>query len=125
MDTHGFTQEFHADQGVMHVRVAGVFPVALLQQAGNSFQPLIEACEQANCRIALIDARELKIDLDTMAIFRAGVDAAMASRLGLRLAFVAREENLDSFFEDVVINRGARVEVFTEIEDALKWASGS
>ena len=125
MDTDGFTQEFHAEQDVMHVRVAGTFPKAILESKGNIFQPLIEACEQANCRIALIDLRELQVDINTLEVFRAGVDAALASRLGLRLAFVAREETLDPFFENVVTNRGARVEVFTEMEDAMRWVSGS
>ena len=125
MDTEEFTQEFHPEQDVMHVRVAGTFPMAILERKGNLFQPLIEACEQANCRIVLIDLRELQVDIDTLEIFRAGVDAALVSRLGLRLAFVAREETLDPFFEDVVTNRGARVEVFTEMDDALKWVSGS
>lgn len=125
MNKDEFTQQFRPDQGVMHVRVAGTFPAALLQEKRNSFQPLIEACEQANCRVALIDLRDLKVDLDTLAIFRAGVDAASVSQSGLRLAFVARAESIDDFFEDVVTNRGAGVEIFTDMEDAMKWISGS
>jgi|SoiMethySBSTD1v2_1073268.scaffolds.fasta_scaffold1054464_2 hypothetical protein len=125
MDKDEFTQHYRPEHGVMRVRVEGIFPKSFLERKGNIFQPLIEACEQANCRTALIDARNLKVDLDTLAVFRAGVDAASVSRHRLRLAFVARKENLDSFFEDVVINRGAGVEVFTEMEDAMKWVNGS
>ena len=120
-----YTQVFNAEEGVLHVRVAGTLPKALLQTEGNVFQPLIDASAEHNCRQAVIDARDLQVYLDTMSIFRAGVDAALASRLGLRLAFVAREDMLDSFFEVVVSNRGARVEVFTEMKDAMKWVGGS
>jgi hypothetical protein len=120
-----YTQEFNAEEGVLHVRVAGTLPKALLQAEGNVFQPLIDACAEHNCRQAVIDALDLQVDLDTMSLFRAGVDAALVSRLGLRLAFVAREDMLDSFFEVVVSNRGARVEIFTEMKDAMIWVSGS
>ena len=125
METDWYTLEFRVEQDVMHARVAGTYPTAHVHQEGNRFQPLVEACEQSGCRKAVIDARDLQVNFDTMALFWAGVDAANVSRAGLLIAIVAREEIIDSFFQDVVTNRGARVEVFTDMEDAMAWVSGS
>ena len=125
METDGYTLEFRVEQDVMHARVAGTYPTAHVHREGNRFQPLVEVCEQSGCQKAVIDARDLQVNFDTMALFRAGVDAASVTRQGLRIAIVAREEIIDSFFQDVVVNRGARVEVFTAMQDAVAWVSGS
>lgn len=48
----------------------------------------IEACRKDNCPTAIVDARELQVDFDTTALFRAGVDAASMNRFGLCVALV-------------------------------------
>ena len=83
--------------------------------------PLIKLCEESRCKKAVIDSRDLEVDLDTMEIFRAGVDASDLSRYGLRVALVARHEMFSSFFDDVIHNRAAPVHVFSDLDAAGAW----
>src|SRR4029077_6526341 len=85
-----FRQEFRVKDGVMHVRLAGKLPNELLSGAENVFMPLIKLCEESRCQKALIDSRDLEVDLDTLEIFRAGVDASDLTRYGLRIALLTR-----------------------------------
>ena len=105
----------------MHVRLSGVFPKERLAFEENLFKPLVDACKQANCREVIVDARELQVEFDTLAMFRAGVDAASLNEFGLRVALIARENMLSSFFDDVTYNRAAPVRVFTDLKRAQLW----
>jgi hypothetical protein len=96
-------------------------PVERLAIQENLFTPLIEECTRQNCRDAIVDARELQVDFNTIAMFRAGVDAASLNAFGLRVALVARPDMMSSFFEDVTHNRCAQVQVFTDPESARAW----
>jgi hypothetical protein len=116
-----YVEEFRAVDGVMHVRLQGTFPNGRLAIEKNLYQPLIEACGNSHCCDAIVDARALRVGFDTMALFRAGVDAASLNKFGLRVALVARKDMVSSFFDDVIRNRGARVEVFTDMEGANNW----
>ena len=116
-----FNQEFRLENGVLHVHLSGTFPNELLHRLENLFQPLIEACSAHNCTKALVDARDLQVDFGTLGMFQAGKDAASLSRIGLRVAFLAREDALDPLFETVATNRGGHVGIFTDMEAARNW----
>jgi len=116
-----YKQTFRFEVGVMHVLLAGKYPMERMLENVNLFRPLIEACGAQNCRKALIDARELEVEFDTMALFRAGVDASELNRYGLRVALVARKDMISPFFDDVIRNRAAQVQVFTDIDTAGAW----
>lgn len=116
-----YNQEFQYEDGLLVVRLSGTFPNELLRSGQNLFQPLIEECQAHNCKLALIDARNLQVYFSTMAIFHAGEDAAALSSFGLRVAIVAREDMIDSFFEDVAFNRGGNIGVFTDTDAARDW----
>ena len=116
-----YRQEFNFENGVLIVRLSGTFPNELLRSEQNLFQPLIDECETRNCKLALVDARNLHVNFSTMSIFRSGEDAAVLNRFGVRVALVAREDMLDPFFEDVAFNRGGNVGVFTDIDTARTW----
>ena len=120
-----FRQEFRVKDGVMHVRLAGRLPNELLSGAQNVFMPLVKLCEESRCQKVIIDSRDLEVDLDTLEIFRAGVDASDLTRYGLRVALVAREEMMSSFFDDVIHNRAAPVQVFTDPDAAGTWLNGN
>jgi hypothetical protein len=117
----GYQQEFRVESGVLHAQLSGVFPHDLLREHDNVFQPLADACARGNCSKALIDARKLEAGLNTLDMFRAGVDAALLSHTGVRVAFVAREDMIDLFFAEVARNRGALIGVFTDFEAAGQW----
>lgn len=116
-----YEQHFRVEDDVVHARLSGMYPNARLAIKENLFKPLIEACKQGNCREAIVDARELQVEFDTLALFRAGVDAASLNKFGLRVALIARTDMLSSFFDDVTHNRGAQVRVFTDMESAQSW----
>jgi len=118
---NGYKEDFRFEDGVLHVHLSGKFPNELLGRAENVFQPLIDACSAHNCKRALIDARDLQVDFDTVAMFQAGEDAAFLNRLGLRIALLSREDMLDPFFANVVSNRGGDVGIFTDMDSALDW----
>jgi hypothetical protein len=92
-----------------------------LHKGQNLFQPLVDACATHKCDKALIDARDLQVNMDTLEMFQAGEDVVSVTSKGLRTAILAREDMLDRFFEDVAVNRGAIVKVFTDLETARDW----
>ena len=116
-----YEQQFRAESGVMQVRLSGVFPKERLAFEENLFKPLIDACKQQVCHEAIVDARELTVEFDTLGLFRAGVDAAALNRFGLHVALIVREDMLSSFFDDVTHNRAAQIRVFTDLENAHAW----
>jgi hypothetical protein len=120
-DMTDYNVDFRFEDGVLHVCLSGKFPKELLGRAENVFQPLIDACSTNNCKKALIDARDLQVDLGDWGLFQAGIDAATLVRFGLRVAFLAREDMLDSFFDDIVETRGGQVGIFTDRDAALDW----
>jgi len=116
-----YKEDFRIENGVLYVRLSGKFPNELLRSSENLFQPLIDACSAQNCTKALVDARDLEVDLGTMGLFQAGEDAVFLRQIGLRMALLAREDMLDPFFDAVVVNRGGDVRVFTDIDAAHRW----
>ena len=116
-----YTQKFRVERGVVRVRLSGTYPNERLALKENLFKPLIDECKRENCHEAIVDARELQVEFDTIALFRAGVDAAALNEFGLRVALVARQDMISSFFDDVTHNRAAQVQVFTDLDSAQTW----
>jgi hypothetical protein len=113
--------DFRLEGDVLHVRLSGEFPSERLDREGSLFQPLVDACVSHNSKKALIDARDLRIGIDALGVFRAGKDAAALTRVGLRVAILAREDMLDPLFDDVAFNRGGVVSIFMDMDTALEW----
>ena len=109
------------EEGVLHVRLSGQFPYAKLEQPENAYQDFIGACAAHQCDRLLIDARELQARFSTAQLFRAGKDAVSLTLAGIGVAMVTRPELRDTFFDDVVVNRGGRVRVFTDMRAAREW----
>lgn len=120
-----YKERFMIKDDILHVHLSGTFPKELLSDGMNLFQPLIDACTTHNCRKALIDAREVKVDFGIMAMLQAGEDAASLTHIGLRIALLARKDMLSSFFDTVVFNRGGDVRVYTDIDAAREWLQRS
>jgi hypothetical protein len=116
-----YNRAFRYDDGILTICLTGTFPNDLLDEEDNLFQPLIDECLQRNCRKVLFDARDLEADLGTLGLLQAGKNAATLAHIGLRVAFVAREDMLDRFFESVSFNRGGTSIVFTKMNTAREW----
>jgi hypothetical protein len=124
-DMMKYNEEFRFEEGVLHIRLSGKFPNELLDKWKNCFQPLIDACSAHNCKKTLIDARDLQVNFSTMEMYKAGQDAASATRVGLRIAILARKDMIDPFFDDVVHNYCGPVGIFMDMDTARdrlqKW----
>jgi len=116
-----YTEDFRLEDGVLYVSVSGEFPKERLHKGENLFKPLADACETYGCDKALIDARGLQVNMGTLGLLQAGEDVAAMTRSGLHVAILSREDMIDRFFEDVALNRGGVVRVFTELESAREW----
>jgi len=81
------------------------------------------ACEQHRCRRVLLDHSRVGYQTDILAEHNVGEAVAQAIPLGVRLAFVAPASTAPhpSHFETVAVNRGARVRVFWDWQEALNW----
>ena len=116
-----YYKDYRFEDGVVFARLSGEYPNELLQQGENLFKPLVEVCSTHKCKRAVIDARDLQVNFDTMAIFQAGEDAAFTTRAGYRIAVITNEGMIDPFFENVAFNRGGNIGIFTEMDAALAW----
>ncbi len=116
-----YERDFRVEGNLLRVTLAGSYPKERLEGRANVFDPLIEACRDDKCRGAVIDARELDVELDTLEQFRAGMDAASLNQYGFYVAFVARQEMHSGFFRDVMHNRGALAAIFTDMDSAMNW----
>ncbi len=116
-----YERDFRVEGNLLRVTLAGTYPKERLEGRANVFDPLIEVCRDDRCRGAVIDARELDVELDTLEQFRAGMDAASLNQYGFYVAFVARQEMLSGFFRDVLRNRGALAAIFTDMDSAMNW----
>jgi hypothetical protein len=116
-----YGEDFRVLNGVMNVRLSGEFPHDLLGKYKNIFQPLIDACSDHGCKKALIDARDLQVDFNTIDLYQIGGDAAHLTHIGLRVALLAREDMIDRFFDSVARNLGGRIGVFTDMSAANDW----
>ncbi|HUI30581.1 MAG TPA: hypothetical protein VLX91_10220 [Candidatus Acidoferrales bacterium] len=116
-----YNEEFNFENGVLNVRLTGKFPNERLRKGENVFKTLIDACESNKCRKIMVDVRELAINFSVMDMFQACRDSALLTRSGFEVAFLARKDMLNQFFEDVSHNRGGQIGVFTELDLALDW----
>lgn len=75
------------------------------------------------CGKFLVEADEVKRELNTMQAFDSGVKmAAIKPRLTVALCFLNyKHDQLSEFFMTVAHNRGVNVKFFDNIETAKKW----
>jgi hypothetical protein len=69
----------------------------------------------------LMDMRRVTGPIPDMERFFAGERVAAVLRNRIRLAVVAREEDINRFGENVAVNRGARIRVTSSEEEAVRW----
>jgi len=96
-----------------------------LQDAQGYGKAVLDACTEHGCQRVLCDERELVYGLDTLETFNlAEYEIARADTIfWLRVAIVHQPQNreLDTFYENVMVNRGAALRMFTDMEAALAW----
>jgi hypothetical protein len=84
---------------------------------------VIDAAAKHNCHKVLCDEQKLKYAISITETFQLAEEAsARAPRLS-KIAIVCNHENIHDgrFYETVANNRGLKVLVTTELEEALDW----
>jgi hypothetical protein len=101
--------------------VTGVFDFALSRQA---LLDIASEIEQPGEYEILVDTREAEIVLSVVDIVQLGKTLANHSSLRrskIGLLTPIRDAKQAEFLETVSVNRGARVRVFTDFEEAITW----
>ena len=94
------------------------------QEAGKQcIDEMVEACSQSKISRALLDCRNMGGEIQIL-------DSFMVAKYGVKMigsiskfALVGREDQMfpDNFVENVAVNRGVNLKIFTDIEKAIKW----
>lgn len=81
------------------------------------------ACEEFDRSKVLLDCRGLTGNMDIFDRFKVTEYGASGRRHFRRLALLALEEMVlpDRFIENVAVNRGMDLKIFTELDEAKQW----
>ena len=84
---------------------------------------LHEATISIGLKKVLVDETKLKYSLSTIQSYESGSFVAETAPSTVKIALVCRQDGWKEakFWETVAVNRGARVKIFTGLEDAEKW----
>ena len=105
---------------IIRVVVTGVFSLGLAKQVVDA---AIRVCEESHLVRALVDIRPMQGDLATLDRYEAGTYGAKVIPRAVAVAMLARQDQIspDSFFENVLVNRGVNLRVFSDPEEAIEW----
>lgn len=88
---------------------------------------MAEACERYCRSKVLLDCRRIKGKLPLFERFQVAEYGATKRRQIRRFALLNRQDILlpDNFVENVVVNRGIRMKIFTDFDEAEVWLTKS
>jgi hypothetical protein len=78
-------------------------------------------CNQEKCNKALMDIRGVTGKISTWDRFRLAQIVLRHYGRNIQLVVVYREEEVDGFVENVVVNRGGNYRIFTDLAPACRW----
>ena len=84
---------------------------------------MVEACSQLQLSKALLDCRKMTGEIQLLESFMvAKYGGKMRGSLS-KTALVGREDQMlpDNFVENVAVNRGVNLKIFTDVEEAINW----
>lgn len=86
-------------------------------------EQIFQACAAHGCRRVLLDHSRLDYHTDILVEHSAGESVARLTPRDIRLASIAPSSTLPHpcHFETVAVNRGVRMHVFWDREEALAW----
>lgn len=94
-----------------------------LETGKQCINAMVEVCSQSQISKALLDCRKMAGEIEIMESF-------MVAKYGVRMigsiskfAIVGREDQMfpDNFVENVAVNRGVNLKLFTDLERAVDW----
>ena len=110
-------------EGYLHVTVSGAFSVAA---AKTSVDVLAATCRKEDCYAVLFDCRPMTGEMPTFDRYKIGQYGAEVLPHSIKIAMLGREDQVspDDFFENVAVNRGMILKVFSDEKKAIEWLKG-
>ena len=84
---------------------------------------MVETCSQLRIRKALLDCRKMTGEIQILESFMVAQYGVIMRGSISKTALVGREDQMlpDNFVENVAVNRGVNLKIFTDIEEAIAW----
>jgi hypothetical protein len=90
-------------------------------QVVEYIKEVAQLCRQKKCYKALMDIRGVPGKISTWDRFRLAQISLHHFDRSLHLVVVYRPEEVNGFFEDVMVNRGGNFRIFTDMGSACQW----
>jgi hypothetical protein len=94
------------------------------QAAGKQcIDAMVEACRWLKISKALLDCRKMTGEIEILEGFMVAQYGGKMRGFLTKTALVGREDQMfpDNFVENVAVNRGVNLKIFTDIEEAIAW----
>jgi len=101
-----------------------VFTAEFSEAAGKQcVDAMVETCRQLQVSKALLDCRKMTGAIKILESFNVVTYGGKMRGLLSKLALVGREDQMlpDNFVENVAVNRGINLRLFTDLEEAIDW----
>ena len=84
---------------------------------------MVEACSQVQISKALLDCRNMTGEIGIYDSFSVAEYGVKMIRIISKIALVGREDQMlsDNFVENVAVNRGVNLKIFTDGDEAIDW----
>ena len=94
------------------------------QAAGKQcVDAMVEACSRLKLSRALLDCRKMTGEIQILESFRVAQYGGKMRGFLSKTALVGRQDQMlsDNFVENVAVNRGVNLKIFTDIKEAINW----
>ena len=84
---------------------------------------MVEACSQVQISKALLDCRNMTGEIQIFGSFMVAEYGVKMIGIIYKTALVVREDQLlhSNFVENVAVNRGVNLKIFTDVVEAIDW----
>ena len=117
-----YTVTVRKEPDYLHVEAAGIRSRDTVLSLARD---CIAACKENGHRRLLVDVQRMTGRLPTIEIYELATKdfPRLRQNLALRLVIIDRDDNRDraQFLEDVAVNQGVDLRVFSNTERALEW----
>lgn len=103
----------------LHMRVMGAY--GGVPFADDAINVIAEHCKAARRWRVLIDLTPMQGAVSNFDRFMLGQHAAKSWGRRIKVAVITNAETVNRFFENVAVNNGANVRMFTDRKEALDW----
>ena len=114
----GFDLLYKETDGYLLVSVAGKW---MPDAAEDAVARINDEAQDRGYDKVLVDAREVGAPQSEFYRFLAGEDIAKTGGSRLRVAILFRPQLIIKFLENTAVNRGARVFVLSDFDEAVNW----